>query len=420
MSMPLAESSQGLRDVRRGVAQAGDAQVLQVVRMVDAMENRGATDAVLEPVRARLRVIQPARPLRFARLLFMPVDPLIVAPKDWRTGTPFLPRTALMVLAHAVRRDIEAAEDGAALLARVDGMIAEATTAQTGIVRQAGALVWPPAAAALRRLAQDSEGAGLRKLCAAEWAAEGLARAELLPVAASLAPILAHAAALHDHEHALATLQHPAITDMLAAAEREGARPWSMMASLLTIRVPQASPALLAAAEGKAGLRSMAGAAAETALGWLERETADQAGSIGESAPLDVARHAALLEALMVQPGDATRRRRLAEAKAHLVNGCVHRLEASLHDQVAAPLQALPAGPAARDAALDAIETTARTLRRFEVEARRIGAADKFDSLTQGITKSVFAVDGIGPMDRARLIEILAGPAAAARCLSRP
>ena len=420
MSTQLAVPSQGLRDVRRGVAQAADAQVLQVVRMVDALENRGATDAVLEPVRARLRLIQPARPLRFARLLFMPVDPLIVSPKDWRPGTPFLPRTALMVLAHAVRRAIEASGDtNAAVLTRVDGMIANATTAQSAVVRQAGALIWPPAAAAMRQLAHEPDTTALRQLCAAEWAAEGLARAELSPIAASLAPILAHAASLHDHEHALATLSRQALVDMLAAAEREGARAWGMMASLLTIRMPQSADVLLAATDGKASLRPVAEAAADAALAWLEHETADQTGSIGETAPLEVARQAALLDALTSQPGDAARRRRISETKAHLLEGCLSRVELSLQEQLAAPLQALPAEPAARDAALDTIEANARRLRRFEMEARRIGGGARFDASMKGMERAVSEAGELCPMDRARLVEILAGPEAAARQLGR-
>ena len=106
-------SPQALRQVRRDVAEAGDAQLLQVVRVVDAMEERGATDEVLAPVRARLRQIQPARPLRFARLLFLPADRLIVAPAAWRPGSPFLPRHALAVLSSAVRTQLRAADTGA-------------------------------------------------------------------------------------------------------------------------------------------------------------------------------------------------------------------------------------------------------------------------------------------------------------------
>ena len=298
-------------------------------------------------------------------------------------------------------------------------MIADATTAQSAIVRQAGALIWPPAAAALRQLAHASDTALPRQNCAAAWAAEGLTRAELSPIAASLAAILAHATSLHDHEHALATRSRPALVDMLAAAEREGARPWGMMASLLTIRMPQSAAMLLAAADTKASLRPVAEAASEAALAWLEHETADQTGSIGDAAPLEVARQAALLDTLTSQPADAARRRRIAETKAHLLEGCISRVELSLQEQLATPLQALPADPAARDAALDAIEANARRLRRFEMEARRIGGAARFDASMKGMEHTVGAADDLSPMDRARLVEILTGPEAAARQLRR-
>ena len=42
-----AESAVALREVRRGVAQAADAKLLQVVRALDALADRGVADAVL-------------------------------------------------------------------------------------------------------------------------------------------------------------------------------------------------------------------------------------------------------------------------------------------------------------------------------------------------------------------------------------
>ena len=414
---PADDAAQNLREVRRGVAQAADVQVLQVVRMVDALEDRGATDAVLEPVRSRLRAIQPARPLRFARLLFLPFDPLIVAPKSWRPGTPFLPRTALMVLSRAVRLAIVAGGAAqAGCLDRIDALIGGKTTAQTATVRQAGGLLWPLAAIALRQLAAEPA-TGPHRACVAEWSAEGLAGGELQPVALALASMMGHAAALHAHDHAGATLTNDVLLGMLAATKPDGPRAWGMMLSLLVIRVPQAATALLASAEVSRNLRPLADAATETALAWVETETADQTAGIADSAPVELARQAALLDALAAQPGDAARRRRLVEVKTNLIGGCLHRFEASLQDQVAAPLQALPADPAARDAALDAMEASARTLRRFELEARRIGGAGKFDAMVQNAGVSVAGAAGLTAMDRARLMEIIAGPQAAARLL---
>ncbi len=409
-------AAQSLREVRRGVAEAADAQVLQVVRMVDALSERGATDAVLDPVRPRLRAIQPARPLRFARLLFMPLDPLIVAPKDWRPGTPFLPRTALLVLARAARA-IMSASGQQACVDQIDRLIEGARTDQAALVRQAGGMLWPHAASALCTLGAGPPAAVL-EACAKEWQAEGLVRAELQPVAAALSPILTQALALHDHDHSGVPLADEALLDMLTATEPAGVRACGMMLSLLVIRVPHAAPALLGAAQKLPSLRPLAEAAANAALAWVEADTADQSRAVCDAASVELIRQTALLEALTAQPGSIAARGRVAEIRHHLLDGCLARFETSLRDQVVGSLAQMPGDPAARDAALDMLEATARTLRRFEVEARRLGGTQKFDVLVQTAGDAVRLAEGLSDMDRARLIEIMAGPEAAARCLS--
>ncbi len=407
-------SGQDLRDIRRGVAEAADAQVLQVVRMVDALEERGATDAVLAPVRPRLRAIQPARPLRFARLMFMPVDALIVAPKAWRAGTPFVPRNALMVLARAVRLAMSGADGARACLERVDALSEGATTAQMAVIREAGALLWPEAAQALRQLAVRD----LPAVCRAEWAAESLPEGELSGMAGSLSGVLARALQLHDHDHSGIQLADTALTGMLASCEPLGPRAWGMMLSLLVIRAPQASAALLAAAQKKPAHRAMAEAAAEAGLDWLEAETEAQPASIPANAAADLNRQAGLLDALadqFTQPGP---RRRLAQARSALLAGSLQRFEVALQERLAGPLLALPQAAEARGAALDVMEASARTLRAFELEARQLGAGGKFDTLVKGVEQAMRDAAGLVAMDRARLTEILAGPEAALRLLS--
>ena len=284
------------------------------------------------------------------------------------------------------------------------------------MVRQAGGLLWPIAAVALRKLAAEP-GSGPHGGCVADWSAEGLAAGELAPLALALAAVTGQAAALHAHDHGGVPLTSEALLEMLAAVKPDGPRAWGMMLSLLVIRVPQAATALLASAEVSRNSRPLADAAAETALAWVETETADQTGGIADTAPVELGRQVALLDALAAQPGDAARRRRLIDVRTNLIGGCLHRFETSLQDQVAAPLQALPADPALRDAALDAMEASARTLRRFELEARRLGGAGKFDAMVQNAGVSVAGAAGLSAMDRARLMEILAGPQAAARLL---
>src|ERR1700682_2240745 len=88
-----------IREVARSLAVARDEQILQVVAMVDAMPNRGAADQLIAPLRGRLALLRPPRPLRFARLLFLPLDPLIVPAGRWRPEQNTIPRNAIPSLA---------------------------------------------------------------------------------------------------------------------------------------------------------------------------------------------------------------------------------------------------------------------------------------------------------------------------------
>ena len=401
---------QALRDVRRGVAEAADAQVLQVLRMVDALETRGVTDEVLAPVRPRLRAIQPARPLRFARLLFLPADALIVAPAAWRAGESFMPRNAIMVLAQAVREAMQLSATGC--LGRIDELTAGACTGQTALVRKAGALLWPEAALILRDLAAQPPAP-----LSASWAAQGLPQNELAPLASALSAMLGAALPLHDHDHSGPRLQEAELADMLAQSEKLGPRAWGMMLGLLAIRVPQASGALFSAAQQAPLRRKQAAAAAETALAWLENETAVQYDTVPANAAAELKRQAGLLETLSGQLADSAQKRRLSQLRAVLLAGSLHRFETALQDRVAAPLLDLPEDGPGRDAALDVMEGEARVLRAFELEARRLGGGPAFDRLAQTTQATLQRVGGLSAMDRARLTEILAGPEAAARLL---
>ena len=125
-------SNPAIREVARGLAAARDEQILQVVAMVDAMPNRGPADQLIAPLRARLALQRPPRPLRFARLLFMPLDPLIVPAARWRAAQPAIPRTVIAVLAAAVEADLGAS--GRTVAAMIEGH----TTRDHEVVSAAG------------------------------------------------------------------------------------------------------------------------------------------------------------------------------------------------------------------------------------------------------------------------------------------
>jgi hypothetical protein len=68
-----------------------------------------------------------------------------------------------------------------------------------------------------------------------------------------------------------------------------------------------------------------------------------------------------------------------------------------------------------------ALEGTARDLRRLETAGRRIGAEAEFDRLLRGASVRLASLaerpGGLGMVDLARLVEILAGSEAAATLL---
>jgi hypothetical protein len=409
-----------LREVRRGVAEASDAQVLMVVRMVDALEERGATDAVLTPVRPRLRALHPPRPLRFARLLFMPVDPLIVAPSVWRPGTPFLPRNALIPLAQAVRAVMGQPTAPTRLrdsLGEIDALIANATTAERDRVRAAGALLWEGAAQAFRLIGGGGLGAKLGADCAAVWAEAGLPASELVVLAQCLAVIMEAALSLYDRDHRGIALAEHQLAELLARAESMGARPWCWMLSLLVIRLPEAGAALLTAGHANRRNRALADAAVESALAWVEAEAAEPVSVMSPDAANVLNRQVMLLDTLAGQTPDERQKRRLASARARLAETSLQRYAACLQGHLCGGLRALPQDQDGLAAGLAAMEATARMMRAFELEARRLGAAAQLDACVQQASATVLEAPGLSRMDRARLTEIIAGSEAALRIL---
>ncbi|MFL5280577.1 MAG: hypothetical protein ACJ8AW_06175 [Rhodopila sp.] len=129
--------------ITRDVADAPDSQVMRIVATVDAMTDRGAADALIAPLRQRLVVLRPPRPLRFTRLLFHPLDGVIVAAVQWRPGQAAIPRTALAPLADCVRRAMGAQAEA------IDAAIRGHMSSETALVAAQGQVLWPAAGAIL-------------------------------------------------------------------------------------------------------------------------------------------------------------------------------------------------------------------------------------------------------------------------------
>src|SRR5271166_1765229 len=99
-------SESGQPDVgalRHDLRQADDQKLKRVTAMLDEFGDPKVNQALLGPLRVRLASLNLAHPLRFSRLLFMPLDPLIVSPCEWKQGEPSVPRTALSPISKLVR-----------------------------------------------------------------------------------------------------------------------------------------------------------------------------------------------------------------------------------------------------------------------------------------------------------------------------
>jgi hypothetical protein len=208
-----------MRAVRRELSGAGDQQVLKVLRYVDQLPDRSQADGLLAPLRDRLRRLRPPRPLCFARLLCMPLDAVIVDPRDWHAGTPQFPRSAITPIAALMERALPD------ILPAVQALIGDTGLPEACRAARVGALLWPRAATV-----------------PPEWQAAGLPPAAFAPLAHACALCLGAGSpieGLDDPGIPEAELNR-SLTAMLTGAESDGAIAWGMLLTVLLQRFPHA------------------------------------------------------------------------------------------------------------------------------------------------------------------------------------
>lgn len=90
--------------LRQAVAHTSDAALLHIVQLLDNLSHRpGELDSILAAALPRLRALRPARPMRFNRLLFLPLEGAIASVESWDIGEGILPRRALTPILRVVR-----------------------------------------------------------------------------------------------------------------------------------------------------------------------------------------------------------------------------------------------------------------------------------------------------------------------------
>ncbi len=392
-----------LRVLGRALAEAEGSQIARAVALLDALPARGAADALIAPLRGRMRALGIRRRLNWRRLLFRPLDPVIHPAGGWTPGSATLPRTALMPLAEAVRTG--AAEEVAAVEAALR------SAPDPDAAWHLGPLLWPAAVAPLRALADAPS--------AEACAASGLAAGVLGPIARGAAAVLEaadllRAAGIPGAGEAAA---EAALAEALDGAAAEGVAAWSLVTAVALVQTPD--PALVVrvaagrAGSGAPGYYQGMQQALDAATARLERDAV---------APAPAAAAAALQAARLIEGASKrtspTCRGMLADFRARVAETCRTRFAAELASRLLQPMGALPPDP--DPAVIGALEQAARDLRGLEQAARQLGGGTPYGPMLHAALAALAkAPEGtLDPIDRVRLTEILAGPDAALALLA--
>ena len=395
MDQPVPKATLGrLRALIRQIAAATDSQMLRILATVESAADRREADALISPMRPRLNVLRPPRRLRIRRLIFYPLDPLILPPHRWRPGMPSIPRSILAPVAEAITASMPDT------VARVEALLADRTTADMGLIRATGSVIWPGAAAALDSASPP-----------ASWRDTGLAAVHYRTLAPAMAALLRQAAAIETLILSALPGLLPPPTDaghaILRGVEGEHPRALPALFVLLMMRLPDPA-ALFALPRGDPLTPRLSAARAEAAGFLLERigrEGADAwvaGGSLAEAA--ETVRRLLVLLTQIDRTGATALRPACRTLRHALDRACRLRFEAGVLTEM---LPALARDPP--DA--EHLEATAFGLALFQAEAREAGGKHTYDAAL-GTLATAIRRHTSGTL-AARLTEILLGTDAA-------
>jgi hypothetical protein len=397
---------EAIRELRRKIAAAEDALVRRVVETVDALAARGHADRLIEPLRPRLNRLGVPHPLRFARLLFTPLDPLIVPSKHWRSGAHTLPRSMILPMTRLV-------EDAfGTRMIEIRKTLRGRTTADAALIAATGAAVWPDAAAVLAKAAMPSR-----------WRETRLPEATFGELAARTAALLRQAPALDqlvlETANSLIPPDPRTTEGIVRAVRSDRADALPMLAILLISRLPEAAGLLheLAAARSLPGLKAAAEQAADLLLDRMA--TGDALPAYRGLCTFSIATRGIVNLLSELDHKTATRGRRLQirGLRQQLDRDCRACFRTGMMEEFVTPLQTGTDGTQCAR-----LEEAARGLRMLEAEGRRIGPATVYQEMMSeavDVVRDLPAEAAIGLIDRVRLLEILAGSDLALALLER-
>jgi hypothetical protein len=377
--------------VPRDLTDADDARVLEVLRYVDSLHDRGAADGLLAPVRDRLRRLRPSRTWRFPRLLLSPLDIVLVANDLWQPGSARLPRAIIAPVAEAVRLALPTQT------AAAERRLARQTHPVHARIAAAGALVWPYAGGVLRAAGEVPP----------LWIKTGLPLAAFRPLTAAVAAGL-------DAACRIAALSSPFVPPeaveagvdvTLRQAKAAGPVPWGVVLALTLQHFPGTAATQAATRRHNDPLWDEACDSAVSACwSWVEAgTTATGLGASGVFA-VELGRRIALLNALGEDPG---RHRRALAARAKLRVTCIRQMEAGAMDLIIAPLRCVTSARAMDESFIETLEAGAWALRQFDAAAGSLGDGA---SPTAALRDACDALRGcalLAQADREHLIDVI-------------
>ena len=395
----MSDPGNTLRGLSNDLRDASDSTILRVTHAIDTLAERGEADRLLDRLRPRLTTLRPPRPRLLARVLFAPLDPVIIAPGEWRQGNASIPRSVIAPVTALVRArlpDLAAIEASLAAGSELDGRL------------------WRDAAAILADGPLPMEWS-----LPAFQATIGIKPQALPPLLAVIRLVFAHAEVLRQEQEPAWEIVRP----FLLEAARSGPLSWSIVLALLFEKTT--GPAALVervltlaretgfARQLEASLQSVIG----TVVDRLDRAAPDQA--LSDEALHEQAERASRLAGFSALRGDMQAfARRLTQRRQQMAVQCSAQLASGLSGASLACVPPGPLDPEAEQEAAERLETRLRSLRRLDLAARPLGDAQGRDQLLA--EAAAFYTGNAAPAwltqaDRLRLCEILVGAEAALR-----
>lgn len=428
--MKTAEIGQ-LRDVLQRLkadVDALDAQQLNsVMALVDQCTDRDRLEPLLDTLRPKWRAsaVSISRPASLGRILFLPVEKLLVSPAIWRPGHLTIPRSVLQPIIGQLPAML------GSRYARLQTKLGGRTMRDGETVAEVGSEIWPAVATALATCAKGQDPSLLPKnipMSEAHFRKFCEAISELLRLGDSLAGL----AAPDITSERFMDLGEAALTKAAAANSIDGIRRVGIIC-LVEGWQRQLAPAFISSILRRAGI----GETEET----LSPALANVIDTLGlsirmelcaiETAPLTLSRRALMLadrvataledRILTRTPERARDLRALAEHCEAMFRAAIERCLAS---ECHARLLALSHETQITNDAIEDVEHAARSVTEI-VRAARILAprASWPDAICQETAERLVKfghplpagcpATRLGRLDVARIVEILAGPDAA-------